>query len=171
MGDRMSAQASYSHALALAPNDLRARLGEGKLQIRDDLHAAETTFRGLLAGSPHNPVVLNDLGYVLDLQGRHAEAQSMYQAAIAVDPERLPARVNLALSLALSGQAQRAEQMLRDIAATAGAPPKVRLDFAAAQVIAGHDKDAAQTLAAELTPQETKSAIEGLEQLRQTETK
>ena len=143
-----------------------ARLGQGKLQIRDNLHAAEAIFRGILADSPHNPVVLTDLGYVLDLQEHHAEAQALYETAIAVDPNRLAPRVDLALSLALSGQAARGEKMLRDIAAGATATPKVRLDFAAAQVIAGHDSDAAQTLAGDLTPAETQSAIAGLAQLR-----
>ena len=166
LGDRLAATSSYKQALVLAPRDVRARLGLGKLQIRDDLHAAEASFRAVLADSPHDVIALNDLGYVLDLQERHAEAQASYQAAMASDPDRISTRVNLALSFALSGQPERAEQMLRDVATSASASRKIRLDFAVAQVMAGHDKDAAETLGSDLSATDTQSAITGIQRLR-----
>jgi Flp pilus assembly protein TadD len=168
MGDRLSAERDYKQALSIAPHDVQARLGLAKLLLRDDLHGAEAAFRSILADSPHNPIVLNDLGYVLDLQEHHTEAQSLYVEALASDPNRLSVRVNLALSLALSGQAPRAEQMLRDLAQTAGATSKVRLDLALAQVIAGHDTEAAQTMSTELSPDDAKQALEGMAQFRTT---
>jgi Flp pilus assembly protein TadD len=166
MGDRLSAETSYKAALRIAPHDVRARLGMGKLLLRDNLKGAELAFRAILVDAPHDPVVLNDLGYVLDLQERHADAQNIYLEALASDPSRLSTRVNLALSLALSGQADKAEQMLRDLAQNAGATSKVRLDFALAQVIAGHDQDAEITMSADLSPEEAKNALAGMEQLR-----
>ncbi len=166
LGDRLAADADYRQALARSPGDVRARLGQGKMQLRDDPHAAEATFRAVLAGSPRDPSVLNDLGYVLDLQERHTEAQGYYQQAITLDPGRISSRVNLALSLALSGQAARAEAMMRDIAASASVTPRVRADFALAQVMAGHDQDAVGTLGSDLTPAETQAAITGMAQLR-----
>ena len=166
LGDRLAATASYKQALVFSPRDVHARLGLGKLQIRDDLRAAESSFRVVLADAPHDPIALNDLGYVLDLQERHREAQASYQAAMAYDPDRISTRVNLALSYALSGQPERAEQMLRDVASSASASRKIRLDFAVAQVMAGHDKDAAETLASDLSPADSRSAISGIQQLR-----
>ena len=166
LGDRLAATTSYKLALTFSPRDVRARLGLGKLQIRDDLRAAETSFRAVLADVPRDPIALNDLGYVLDLQERHQEAQQSYQTAMASDPDRISTRVNLALSYALSGQAERAEQMLRDVAASASASRKIRLDFAVAQVMAGHDKDAAETLASDLSPTDSQSAITGIQRLR-----
>jgi Flp pilus assembly protein TadD len=166
LGDRIAAENSYRQALAVAPRDIGARLGMAKLKIRDDVRGAEVALREILAQAPRDPTVLNDLGYVLDLQERHAEAQSCYAQAIAVAPTRMAPRVNLALSLALSGQADRGEAMLRDLVASSRATQKARLDFAVAQVIAGHDKDAAVTLAAELPPEQASSALRGLEQLR-----
>jgi Flp pilus assembly protein TadD len=168
MGDRLSAEASYRRALNLSPHDVRTRMGLAKLQLRDNLPAAEAAFRAILVDSPKNPIVLNDLGYVLDLQERHAEAQNMYIEALASDPNRLSVRVNLALSMALSGHAPEAEKMLRDLAMNAGASSKVRLDFALAQVIAGHEKDAVQTMSADLSPEEAQSALQGMEQLKPT---
>jgi len=166
LGDRLAADSSYRRALALAPHDVRARLGLGKLQVRDSLPAAEASFRAVVADAPNNALALNDLGYVLDLQERHAEAQTIYERALAAEPTRLATRVNMALSLALSGHGARAEQMLKDVAASSNATPRVRADFALAQVMAGHDKDAAMTLGGDLTPAETESAVSGLAQFR-----
>jgi Flp pilus assembly protein TadD len=166
LGDRIAADTSYHQALAISPRDVRARLGLGKLQLRDNLPAAEATFRAVLADEPRNPMVLNDVGYVLDLQERHAEAQAMYQTALAIDPNRISTRVNLALSLALSGQGAKAEGMLRDVAASSSSSPRVRNDYALAQVMAGHDKEAASTLGSDLTPAETDTALKGLEQFK-----
>lgn len=166
MGDRLAAQESYRRALVVSPHDIRTRLGLAKLMLRDDVHGAELAFRAILADAPHDPVVLNDLGYTLDLQERHVEAQNTYVEALASDPNRLSVRVNLALSLALSGQAPRAEQMLRDLAQNAGATSKVRLDLALAEVIAGHDTEAVQTMSMDLSPDEAKSALAGMEELK-----
>jgi len=168
MGDRLSAEASYRRALTIESHSVPARLGLAKLLLRDDIHGAEAAFRAILVDAPHNPVVLNDLGYTLDLQERHAEAQSLYVEALATDPNRLSVRVNLALSLALSGQAPRAEAMLRDLAQTAGASSKVRLDLALAQVIAGHESEAAQTISTELSPDEAKQALAGMAEFKTT---
>ena len=168
LGDRLVATATYQRALLLAPRDVHARLGLAKLQVRDDLPAAEASFRAVLADSPRDPMVLNDLGYVLDLQERHAEAQAFYKQAMAIDPNRISVRVNLALSLALSGQGLQAETMMRDVAGSSNATQRVKVDFALAQVMAGHDKDAAETLSGDLTPAETDTALRGLIQLRPT---
>ncbi len=166
LGDRLAAEASYRQALARSPRDVRARLGQGKMQLRDNLQAAETTFRAVLADAPQDALVLNDLGYVLDLQERHTEAQGYYQQAIALDPGRISPRVNYALSLALSGQAARAEMLMRDIASSSSVTPRVRADLALAQVMAGHDQEALGTLGGDLTPAETQAAITGMAQLR-----
>ncbi len=166
LGDRLSAETNYRQALARSPGDVGARLGEGKLELRDNIHAAEATFRAVLAEAPRDPLVLNDLGYVLDLQERHTEAQGYYLQAIALDPTRIASRVNYALSLALSGQAARAEALMRDIASSASVTPRVRADLALAQVMAGHDQDAVGTLGSDLTPAETRAAVAGMAQLR-----
>lgn len=166
LGDRPAADADYKKALAIAPRDVRARLGLGKLQLRDNIKAAEMTFRSILLDLPRDPQVLTDLGYTLDMQERHAEAQAVYDQALAVDPGRTATQVDLALSFALSGQGARAEQMLRDIAASSSSTPRVRVDYALAQVIAGHDREAALTLGSDLTPEETNAAIAGMAQLR-----
>ncbi len=166
MGDRLNGERDYRHAMQLDPRNVRARVGMAKLLLRDDVKGAEMAFRAILVDAPRDPVVLNDLGYTLDMQERHAEAQAVYLQGLNVDPLRLSLKVNYALSLALSGQAPRAEQMLRDLAATAGATTRVRLDYALAQVIAGHDIQAKDTLSADLSPGEATDALQSMSQLK-----
>ncbi len=166
LGDRLAATVSYKQALEIEPRNVHARLGQGKLLLRDNLREAETTFRSVFLDASRDPIVLNDLGYVLDLQGRHKEAQVYYEKALVIEPDRVSTRVNWALSLALDGQGERAEQILGDVAASGSASRKIRLDFAVAQVMAGHDEEAKQTLRTDLPAEEAMSAFEGVSQLK-----
>ena len=142
LGDRLAASLSYRQALRVDPKNVQARLGQGKLLLRDNLREAETTFRSVFSDASQDPAVLNDLGYVLDLQDRHKEAQVYYEKSLVVDPDRLSTRVNWALSLALDGKGGQAEKILSDMAAGGSGSRKIRLDFAVAQVMAGHDEEA-----------------------------
>jgi len=162
MQDPMDAEQSYKRALAISPNDVRARLGLGKMQLPADPKAAERTFRAVVTANPRSAIALTDLGVSLDRQGRAAEAQAAYTQALAIDPNLFSAHVDLALSLALNGQAARAEQMLRDAAMSSSSTPRVRADLAVAQIAAGHGDQAVQTLSADLSAQDTKSSIDAL---------
>jgi Flp pilus assembly protein TadD len=171
MQDRMGAEQAYKRALALAPHDIRAQLGLGKMQLTADPKAAEATFRAVVASNPHSAIALTDLGVSLDRQSRPAEAQAAYTQALAIDPNLFSAHVDLALSLALSGQAARAEQMLRDAAMSNSSTPRVRADLAVAQIAAGHGEQAQQTLRADLSPEDTKTTMEAMAILQPVTTK
>jgi tetratricopeptide (TPR) repeat protein len=45
--------------------------------------------------SPGSARAFNNLGYAYQLEGRHAEARQAYERALQLDPEHLPARINL----------------------------------------------------------------------------
>ena len=64
---------------------------------------------------------MTDLGIALDLQERHAEAQAAYRQALDAAPDLDAARVDLGLSLALSGDGAAGAQVLRPLAASADA--------------------------------------------------
>jgi Flp pilus assembly protein TadD len=162
MQDRMDAEHSYKRALALDPSNLRAQLGLAKMQLAIDPHTAETSFRAILAKNPRSALTLTDLGVSLDRQNRAAEAQAAYKQALALDPNLFSAHVDLALSLALNGQAALGEQMLRDAAQSADSTPRVRADLAVAQIAAGHGDQAAQTLRADLSSEDTKASLDGM---------
>jgi Flp pilus assembly protein TadD len=162
MQDRMGAERSYTRALALSPNDIRARLGLGKMQLAADPKAAEATFRAVVARHPNSAIALTDLGVSLDRQNRPAEAQAAYTQALTIDPNLFSAHVDLALSFALNGQPARGEQMLRDAAFSTSATPRVRADLAVAQIAAGHKDQAARTLSADLSVEDAKASMDAM---------
>jgi Flp pilus assembly protein TadD len=159
MNNRIDAAKSYRDALAAQPGYLPARLGVGKMKLRDNVKGAEADFRAALATEPKNTAALTDLGVALDLQERHKEAQALYTAALAINPDLTAARVNLALSMALAGEPQKAEGMLADATQAGSVTPRVRADFAVAQVMAGHSAQAEATLQADLSADEARASV------------
>lgn len=160
LNNRKTAEQEYRKALAYAPDYTPARLGIGKMKLRDNPNEAEAMFRDVVNRNPNNAPALVDLGVALDLQERHAEAQSLYTRAIRINPEMTSARVNLAMSLALSGNPLRAEQMLRDASDASAMTPRLRADMALAQTLSGKPDDAKQTLLADLTPAEADQSVQ-----------
>ncbi len=160
LGNRRSGETDYRKALAIDPGSVPAQLGLAKLAMRDDAREAETLLRGILARSPNDPAALTDLGVALDLQERHREAQVEYARALATNADLTSTRVDMALSLALDGNPVKAEGMLRDATESGPVPPKVRADFALAEVMAGHADQAAATLQADLSADEARASVE-----------
>ena len=165
LGNRRSAENDYRRALSIDPGSTPAQIGLGKLALRDDAKQAEAMFRAIVARSPHDAAALTDLGVALDLQERHKEAQVEYAQALATNADLTSTRVDLALSLALDGNPVRAEGMLRDASEAGPVPPKVRADFALAELMAGHADQATVTLQADLSADEARASIEGMSAL------
>lgn len=161
LNNRLEAAKYFRQALAIDSSYVPAHLGQGKLKLRDDVKGAEADFRAIVAANPKDTAALTDLGVALDLQERHKEAQAYYVTAISLNPDIMSARVNLGLSLALSGDAAKAEDMLRD-AAQAGPTARVRADFAVAELLAGHKDKAEATLQADLTADEAHASVEAM---------
>lgn len=113
------------------------RVAMGRLVLTSDPARAAGLFSAALASSPHDAVAMGDLGIALDLQGRHAEAQAAYRRALAVRPDLRAARVNLALSLALDGNADRALDTIAPVGADATAGTVERADIAAVHALVG----------------------------------
>jgi tetratricopeptide (TPR) repeat protein len=113
MGRNAEAAPAYEQALRVDPHAAAADIGLGRIALQTDAARAEALFLKALTEEPRNAVALNDLGIARDLQGRHADAQTAYGEAIAAAPENRAAQVNLALSLAMSGQPGEAIRCLR----------------------------------------------------------
>lgn len=69
----------------------------------------------LVASDSRNPVAWNDLGNLLVVVGRDAEAEEAYRQALALAPGDPAARFNLALLLQQSGLVKDAEAELRQV--------------------------------------------------------
>lgn len=117
--------------------DPAAQLALGRILLQTDPARAEQVLLAALAGSPHNPDMLNDLGVARDLQGRHAEAQAAYREALSAAPTLRAARINLGLSLALSGQGSDALTTVQPLSVTASPTGAERADVAAINALAG----------------------------------
>ncbi len=117
--------------------DPAAQLALGRILLQSDPARAEQVFLEALAGSPHNPDMLNDLGVARDLQGHRAEAQAAYREALAAAPTLRAVRINLALSLALSGKDTDALTTMQLIVATPSVTDAERADVAAINSLAG----------------------------------
>jgi tetratricopeptide (TPR) repeat protein len=98
-GDLPRARTVLDKALALNPSLARTNFFYGSLlKSAGDYDQAAAHFRVVLAQYPHDRVALNNLGRVLFLQRKYAEAVKILQQVLAVDPEDLQAHYNLMLS-------------------------------------------------------------------------
>jgi hypothetical protein len=71
--------------------------------------------RRLAAERPNDPTVFNDLGNLLVLTERPAEAEEAYRRAVELGPERVSALFNLALLLQQRGELDEAAKLLRRV--------------------------------------------------------
>ena len=159
LGKLDEAGASFTAALQRDPDSVGAHVGLGRVKLASDPPAAEALFLEALQREPRNAVALNDLGIARDLQGRHTDAQSAYQQALAADPGMNGAQVNLALSMAMTGKSGDAIRLLRPLASETGASPQLRHDLAAVLAMSGDRAGAEQILSKDLSPAEVKQAL------------
>jgi hypothetical protein len=80
---------------------------------------------------------------------------------MAANPSMTAAQVNLALSLAMDGQARNAVQLLRPLASNPGASRQVRHDLAAVLTMSGDKDEAQRILSKDLSATEVRQAMEG----------
>ncbi len=159
LGQRSAAMASFRQALQAEPASKPAMLGLGRLELQQDPSAAAPIFARIVAMEPRNVPALIDQGIANDLLGKHAVAQDCYRRALAINPDQRAAQANLGLSLALSGEASRAVDLLRPLAAGTDVSPRMRQDFAAALAMDGRNDEATSVLRTDMNPAQTEQAV------------
>lgn len=134
---------SYKSIPARSPEELGAALGleHAYLALNDVPKAMEQADRAY-ALAPSDNRVLVGRGIALDLAGRHQEAQASYNALLAKFPNDRPARVNLAISLALTKDFDRATEILIPIARSSNATARERQDLALIYGLKGDQEEA-----------------------------
>ncbi|GAB6389360.1 tetratricopeptide repeat protein [Stutzerimonas marianensis] len=114
-GDARGAELAYRQALELAPDDAELLLGLGTAQLHlGELARAATTLASA-ASRLDVPVAHSRLGVAEALRGQPAAAQAAFARAVALDPDDLDARYNLALAYALNGQPDKALTEIADL--------------------------------------------------------
>jgi Flp pilus assembly protein TadD len=98
-GDMDRARTVIEKALSLSPNLARAHFFYAKVLRSDgNYDGAAEHLRKVLVQYPRDRVALNDLGRVLFLQRKYADAVKVLESVLEVDPEDLQAHYNLMLS-------------------------------------------------------------------------
>ena len=160
LGDYDQAGAIFQALLAKDPNSVRAGIGLGRVKLAKNPAAAELLFQQVLQHDPKNITALNNLGIARDLQGHHAQAQPAYHQALAINPDLESAQVNLALSMAMSGQGPAAIKLLQAKATQPGALSKVKHDYAVVLAMAGNRAGAERVLSDDMPPDEARQLLD-----------
>jgi Flp pilus assembly protein TadD len=160
LGDYDQAGAIFQALLEKDPNSVRAGIGLGRVRLTKDPAAAESLFQQVLQHDPKNVTALNNIGIARDLQGHHTQAQPAYREALAINPDLESAQVNLALSMAMSGQGAAAVKLLHAKAMQPGAPSKVKHDYAVVLAMAGNRAGAERILNDDMPPDEARQLLD-----------
>lgn len=133
-------------------------LGLARCLIRTNPARAASLLKEAALKMPGSSGVLTDLGIAEDLTGQHGAAQADYQRALRLNPLDIPAQVDFALSLAVSGQSARAAEILRPLAEGNDSDRRIRQDYGAALSLSGRVNEGAAILAADLPGQQARLA-------------
>ena len=110
-GDMERARTVLEKALILSPNLARANFFYARVLRADgNYDGAAARLRSVLAQYPRDRVALNDLGRILFLQRKYAEAVKVLQSVFAIDPEDLQAHYNLMLCYSGLGNEKLAKE-------------------------------------------------------------
>jgi Tfp pilus assembly protein PilF len=110
-GDMERARTVLEKALALSPNLARANFFYARvLRAGGNYEDAAARLRIVLGQYPRDRVALNDLGRILFLQRKYADAVKILQSVFAIDPEDLQAHYNLMLCYGGLGDEKRVKE-------------------------------------------------------------
>ena len=138
LGMPEEAAAAFRDVLARREGDPAARRGLAMALIAmGQASLAERQITAAIATDPRDYRTLNAYGVMLDMLGRHAEAQARYREGIQIAPDFIALRSNDGLSLAISGQAPEAVAMLLPLARSSAADGRIRQNLAFAYAMNG----------------------------------
>lgn len=153
MGSKRDAMMVLQQGHTFNPTDRELNSEYGRLALE---HDQVTLAQKLLdqADDPANPDwrVLSARGTVLAKQGKHSEAIAFYERAKEIAPEQPSILNNLAMAHAMSGQATKAEGLLRQAAAKPEADLRVQQNLALVLGLNGKHDEARSAGADQMTP-------------------
>lgn len=138
----------------------RVQLGAGKAE--EALANLDTA----LDLAPNDVAIITARGIALDRLSRHAEAQENYRLGLARDPTDFALLSNLGLSLGLAGLPFEGIRILRELVRDTAADANTRGNLALVYGLAGREREAAATLANDLSEEEIESNLAYYRELR-----
>lgn len=162
---RDQAKVQLTRAVELDPKRWRAHNALGVLADgTGDYATAIAHYDAALAANPNSPMLLNNLGYSNYLAGNLDQAAELYTRALALSPDYLPAKANVALLYARRRDYEKALELMLKIAE----PPRAHNDVGFVALQNG-DLDAAEDLLTEairLSPSYYRTAHENLQRVK-----
>jgi tetratricopeptide (TPR) repeat protein len=173
-GNTLLEMAQFNEAI-VAYNSALARNDHDPEALRGLVRAYLMTGKPELAGkplavayreTPNDPKLLELIGVTDDLAGQHGPAQARYRRGLELLPHDPGLSIDLALSLAITGNYPEAIAVLRPIATAPSASPRERQTLALIYGLAG-DRDAAAHFASlDLGPQAVERNLAYYDDLR-----
>lgn len=131
LGEKGKALAILQQAALIHGSDQKLASEYGRLALEmDQIGIANQMLT--IADDPTRPdwKVISARGTVMAKQGKFADAIPFYERALTLSPNNPNVMNNLAMSYAMTGDAKKAEGILREALASPGAAPKVRENLA-----------------------------------------
>jgi Tfp pilus assembly protein PilF len=114
IGDLQSAQREMKKALALDPGNTQTLIWQAQVYTNlNQWQAAEAGFRRALQLRPNYWLVHNEVGVLLQFQGKYREALSEFRAASLANPRNALALLNMGCIYLLLGRTDEASDRLR----------------------------------------------------------
>jgi Flp pilus assembly protein TadD len=149
--------------------EIAAELGRLALDV-GRLDIAGQTLKVAEAQGVRDWKTLSAQGTLRAKHGQHAEAQQYFLAALQDKPDAVSVINNLALSYALDGKPDKAEDLLRKAAASGHDDKRVRQNLALVLGLQGKFDEARQVAAVDMTEQEAKSSMAYLRNMLSNQT-
>lgn len=158
MGEKEKALAVLQQASLLHGNDQELAGEYGRLALElEQVGIANQMLT--MADDPTKPDwrIVSARGTVMAKQGKYSDAVPFYERALTLSPNNPTVMNNLAMAYAMTGDAKKAEQILRQALAAPGATPKVRENLALVLGLQGR-YDESKAVAAGVLNSDTASA-------------
>lgn len=166
----VEAKHTFEKGLALFPNNDAMWTGLGLVYlIIDQPENAIRSFERALKINPRNDKAFNGYGVALDMMNDYMGAQAHYRAAMELAPSNVAYESNLALSIALSGNAPEAIRILERLSCSPNSTPRIRQNLSLAYGLAGDIKMAKKIGRMDLSDEMVMSNVAYLELIQRTE--
>ena len=168
MGNFNEAIVAYNSALVRDPHDREALRGLARAYLISGQPAlAGEPLAIAYQDNPDDAKLLQLIGVADDFVGRHDEAQTRYRRGLELTPADRALSLNLALSLALTGDYPEAVVVLRPIATAATSSLRERQTLALIYGLQGNRREAEHMARLDLDPPSVQRNLAYYENLRQ----